>query len=178
MKIRKQLGLVFVVLLAVLSMFSLAAAQGETAAPDETEEAQRAALYEAAELVTEGDFDALAEHLAEEYVLHSPMGDMDSAGLIGFLTALRTSLSGFDMVRDDVLVEGDLGATRTTFTGTFDAADFPSPMGVLPPNGQPVSVTVINVFRFDEDGLIAEEWAQFDVLGFFTQLGAFPAPAS
>lgn len=34
------------------------------------------------------------------------------------------------------------------------------------------------MFDFDEDVRIIEEWVQFDVLNFLTQLGAFPAPAT
>lgn len=174
MKMLKKTRLAFVVLLIVFGMFSLATAQGESAA-NESEEANRQALIDAAAALTAGDYEAVDALLAEDYVVHTPLGDLDSAGLIGFFTGLHASLSDFNMVREQVIVEGDWAATHLTLTGTFDEAEFPSPMGVLPPNGQPIVVTVVNMFHFNEDGQVVEEWAQFDVLGFFTQLGAFPA---
>lgn len=33
------------------------------------------------------------------------------------------------------------------------------------------------IFRFDEEGKIVEEWAQFDNLGFLTKMGAMGAAA-
>ena len=58
-------------------------------------------------------------------------------------------------------------------TGIFEQ-EFAAPTGLILPNGQPITLTIINIFRFREDGLIVEEWAQFDNLGFLTQLGALP----
>jgi predicted ester cyclase len=165
------LGALLVIGLVATMSFSLLQAQEDT-----TAESYREVLYRIVdEGVTPGDFDLLDELIAEDYVVQSPLGDLDREGLKGFLGALRASLSDFQMVRDQVIVEGEFAATRTTITGVFEK-EFPLPTGVVPPNGQPIEVQIINVFRFDEDGRVVEEWAQFDNLGFLIQLGAMPAP--
>ncbi|MBI5670595.1 MAG: ester cyclase [Chloroflexi bacterium] len=121
-----------------------------------------------------GDFAVLDEYLSEDYVVHSPFGDLDREGTKGFLGALRSALSDFQAVREPVVVEGNLVATRNVFTGIF-TTEFAGPTGPIQPNNQPVVFEFITIFRFDEDGMIVEEWVQFDTLGFFTQLGAMPA---
>lgn len=171
---------VVLVLICIVASFPLfmTSAQEVTPSPDDHSEAQRAVLIRVVdEGVTPGNFDIVKELVADDYALHSPLGDLDRDGVIGFFSALHTSLTDFKAIRDQVIVEGKFGATRTTITGTFDK-DFPSPLGVLKPNHKPVVIVIINMFRFNDDGLIAEEWAQFDALGFFTQLGAMPAPTA
>ena len=177
MNARRKIKFVMFLIISVLAILSvpLLLAQEVTPSPDDLEEVQRAVLYQIVdEGVTPGDFELVSSLLADDYVIHSPLGDLDAEGLNAFLGALRTSLTDFEMVRDQVIVEGEFAATRSTITGTFDV-EFPSPMGVLPPNNQPITIVIVNMFRFDDEGLIAEEWAQFDALGFFTQLGAFPS---
>ncbi len=162
---------------ASFSVF-ITSAQEITPSADDQNETQRAALIRVVdEGVTPGNFDIVKQLVAEDYALHSPLGELDRDGVIGFFGALRASLTDFKATRDQVIVEGKFGATRTTITGTFDK-DFPSPLGLLKPNHKPIVIVIINMFRFNDDGLIAEEWAQFDALGFFTQLGALPAPTS
>jgi predicted ester cyclase len=175
-----RLGLLLVVMIVVLASVSMIAAQGDAEVSAEQEEAQRELLYRIAEDgLTAGDFDLVNELIAEDFVVHSPVGDLDREGFIGFMQALRASLSDFTITRDAVIVEGECAATRATISGRFDGADFASPMGVLPPNGEMVTIVLQTFHDFDDEGRIVEEWAIFDLLGFFTQLGAFPpAPAS
>ncbi|WP_308013481.1 ester cyclase [Streptomyces beigongshangae] len=47
----------------------------------------------------------------------------------------------------------------------------PALFGAIAPNGQPMRLELINHFRFDENGRLAEEWVQYDNLGFLRQLG-------
>jgi steroid delta-isomerase-like uncharacterized protein len=167
------LGVIF--LIAV----SFAAAQEATPSLSAQAEAHRELLYRVVEDgLTAGDFDLVTELLSEDYVVHSPVGDLDRDGFIAFIQALRASLSDFTVTRDAVIVEGDSAATRALITGTFDGADFASPLGVLPPNGQPITIVLQTFHIFDAEGRILEEWAMFDLLSFFTQLGAFPAPSN
>ena len=123
--------------------------------------------------LTPGNFALLDEFIAEDYVVHSPFGDLGRAAVKDFFGALRGALTLFKVVRAQIVVEGDFAATRTVTTGIFEH-EFPGPTGMIPPNGQPVNLEIINTFRFNQDGLIVEEWAQFDNRGFLTQLGALP----
>jgi hypothetical protein len=54
------------------------------------------------------------------------------------------------------------------FTGVF----MQSLVGPLPPHGRAVGWEVINVFRFDADGRLAEEWVQTDYRSLLEKLGA------
>jgi predicted ester cyclase len=57
----------------------------------------------------------------------------------------------FDL--EDVLASGDKVVTRARATGTHQG----ELMGI-PPTGKDVDVQLIDIMRFDEDGLVAEHW--------------------
>ena len=61
-----------------------------------------------------------------------------------------------------MVVEGDYVACQTTITGTFVREFTHSPVGPLPPNGRRVVFDLINIFRYDDQGRLAEEWVQTD----------------
>lgn len=179
-RLMKLVSSLFVVAFAVIAV-SFIAAQDDTQQMahelTEQEEAHRDLLYRVAEEgLTAGDFDVVAELVADDFVIHSPIGDLDREDFIGFIQALQASMSDFTIIRDAVIVQGEFGATRSVITGIFDGAEFPSPLGLLSPNGEEVTVYLQTFHRFDADGRIVEEWAMFDLLSFFTQLGAIPAP--
>jgi predicted ester cyclase len=71
-----------------------------------------------------------------------------------------------------MLVEGDYLACQTTIAGTFAREFTRSPVGPLAPNGKRVVFELINIFRFDDQGRIAEEWVQTDNRSRLRQLGA------
>lgn len=126
---------------------------------------------------TQGNFDLLDEYLAEDYVVHSPFGDLNREDVKSFFAAMRAAFTDFLVVRENMVIEGDYAAMRTIVTGTFEH-EFSSASGVISPNGQPIALEIVMIFHFDDEGMVDEEWAQFDNLGFLTQLGALPAPAS
>ncbi len=47
-----------------------------------------------------------------------------------------------------------------------------SPAGPLPPNGRRVMWDLINIFVFDDDGRLVEEFVRTDYRSFLRQLGA------
>jgi predicted ester cyclase len=47
----------------------------------------------------------------------------------------------------------------------------------IEPTGRAATVTGITIQRFDQDGQIAEGWANWDMLGLLQQLGVVPEPA-
>jgi predicted ester cyclase len=61
---------------------------------------------------------------------------------------------------------------QTTIRGTFVREFTRSPVGPLPPNGSRVVFGLINIFRYDYQGRIAEEWVQTDNRSRLRQLGA------
>ena len=46
-----------------------------------------------------------------------------------------------------------------------------SPVGPIPPNGSRVVFELINIFRYDDRGRLAEEWVQTDNRSRLRQLG-------
>jgi predicted ester cyclase len=69
-------------------------------------------------------------------------------------------------------VEGQYVACQTTITGIFVREFTQSPVGPLPPNGQRVIFELTNIFRYDDEGRLAEEWIQTDSRSVLRQLGA------
>jgi hypothetical protein len=61
-----------------------------------------------------------------------------------------------------MIVDGNYIACQTTITGTFVREFTRSPVGPLPPNGRRVAFELINIFRYDDQAQVAEEWVQTD----------------
>ena len=148
----------------------------QTSRVSEQTEQNRQAVYRMSdEAITPGNFDLLDELVAPNYIEHSPMGDWDIDALKAILIPFREALTNFLMARELVLVDGDYVVARTKFTGKFERA-FNSPNGVIPPNGNDIVLNVVNIFRFDESGRIAEIWEQWDNASYLTQLGVMSPP--
>jgi hypothetical protein len=63
-------------------------------------------------------------------------------------------------------------AARTTFSGDFTGLFTHLPIGPVEPAGQHIEWEVIGTFTYDDDdGRLAEEWAQTDYRSFLTKLG-------
>ena len=82
-------------------------------------------------------------------------------------------VAGFPDVRasvQELMADGDKVIERTqtsaTHTGEFNG---------IPATGRQVGWTEIHIYRL-EDGKIAEQWSEIDLLGLLVQLGAIPGP--
>jgi steroid delta-isomerase-like uncharacterized protein len=123
------------------------------------------------EMLNLGNADVGDELFAVDAVDHAAFPDQ-VAGREGFKQAVRLvhgAFPGIHYTVDDMIAEGDRVATRWTLRGTH-AGEF---LGV-PPSGNQVTVTGINVLRF-ANGQIVECWETWDRLGMLQQLGALPA---
>jgi predicted ester cyclase len=76
------------------------------------------------------------------------------------------------ITRGIVIVEGNYVACQTSIASRFVREFTHSPLGPLPPTGKPVVFDLINIFRYDGDGRLAEEWIQSDNRSVLRQLGA------
>ena len=115
---------------------------------------------------------ALDAYFAPDFVLHSPSGDIDFPALKAYFVAERAAFDDFAIERGILVVEGDYVAGQTTFTGVFAREFSQSPVGPLPPTGKPFTQRLINIFRYDEQGKLAEEWVSYDVRDMLRQWGA------
>ena len=68
---------------------------------------------------------------------------------------------------DEGIAERDMVAIR------FDAHGFSSgPLGTIPPANKEIRFSGVDIYRFNEEGKIAEAWVTYDVLGILKQVGA------
>ena len=70
----------------------------------------------------------------------------------------------------DVIASGDKAVARLRISGTHQG-EF---MGI-PATGKSVSVNLIDITRFGDDGLAREHWGVVDQLAMMQQLGVIPA---
>lgn len=130
----------------------------------------QAAVRDCLANATRGNYDALSDLLAAEYVLH-PEDIRGVEGLTEMVKAYRTAVPNLTVTIDHQFGSGEFVATRSTFRGTHDG----ELMG-MPPTGREVQFTALTISRC-RDGRIEEEWELADTAGLLAQIGALPVPA-
>jgi len=111
-------------------------------------------------------------YFAPEFRFHGPDGrEWDYQGLKGYFAALRAAFDDLTITRGIVIVEGNYLACQTSIAGRFVREFTHSPVGPLPPTGNPVVFDLLNIFRYLDDGRLAEEWIQTDNRSVLRQLG-------
>jgi predicted ester cyclase len=109
----------------------------------------------------------------KRFRFHAPDGfETDFAGLNDYFKSVRAAFDDRSIRRGVIVVEGNTVACQTWIEGTFAREFTQSPAGSLPPNGKRVVFDLINIFRFDDQGRLVEEWVQTDYRSFLRQLGA------
>lgn len=134
-----------------------------------------------ARLIRAGELDISGEDQAEidsyfdtrNFRFHGPDGfEADYEGLTNYFKSIRAAFDDRSIRRGIVIAEGDYVTCQTWIEGKFVREFAHSPVGVLPPNGQHIVWDLINIFRFDDQGRIVEEWVRTDNRSFLRQLGA------
>jgi predicted ester cyclase len=115
---------------------------------------------------------ALDAYFAPDFRFHGPGGDLTYDQLKGYFAALRAAFTNLQVRRAAIIGEASYLAARTVFSGTFTSVFTQSPVGSLQPNGQHIEWEVMNLFRYDDQGRLAEEWVQYDYRSFLQKLGA------
>jgi predicted ester cyclase len=112
-------------------------------------------------------------YFAPNFAFHGPDGaETDYQGLKGYFASLRAAFDDLTISRGIMVVERDYIACQTTISGTFTREFTHSPIGPLPPTGGRVVFELMNIFRYDDHGRLAEEWVQTDNRSRLRQLGA------
>ena len=127
------------------------------------------------DLINAGDIDGFGELLAEDFVEHeeTPGLDPTKEGVKQFFHMYKAAFPDLRMEAQDVLMSGDKVVARARATGTHHG-EF---LG-MPATGKHVDVQLIDIIRFDDDGLAREHWGLFDALAMLQQLGAIPEQPS
>jgi steroid delta-isomerase-like uncharacterized protein len=128
------------------------------------------------DLINAGDVDAFGEHLADDFIEHEVLPGL-SPTKDGVQTFFRMQLAAFPDLRmdvEDVVSDGDKVVARVRLTGT-QHGDFAG----IPATDKRVDAQLVDIFRFGDDGRVAEHWGVMDQLTVLQQLGAVPegAPA-
>ncbi len=107
---------------------------------------------------------------AEDYVRHDLRPTRAAPGAAGQARIAEDFRHAFPDLQwrvDLVLGERDLVAARWTASGTHTGS-----WGDLPPTGKRAEFSGVNIFRFGDDGRVAEIWNHRDDLGLMEQIGA------
>ena len=133
-----------------------------------------AAVRRLYDLINAGDIDAFGELLANDFVEHEETPGLapTKSGVIEFFRMQRAAFPDMRMDVEDAFASGDKAVARLRYTGTNRGAF----MG-MPATGKDVDVQLIDMFRFDADGLVHEHWGVIDLMAMMQQLGVVPAGA-
>jgi predicted ester cyclase len=123
-------------------------------------------IYEA---VNTGNLALLEKFVAPGYVEHSE-GFQGVEPFQQQVAAFRAAFPDLHVSIEDLLIDGDRFASRTTVTGTH-TGDL---MG-LPATGQRISVEAVDIGRI-ASGQAQERWGGLNMYALLTQLGVIPAP--
>jgi predicted ester cyclase len=121
--------------------------------------------------IARADDAVLRAYFTDDYVFHAPGADLSFDQLRAYFASLRAAFTGLRLVREQIIVDGSFLAARTMFSGDFTASFTYSPIGPVEPTGQHLEWEVIGIFRYDDEGRLAEEWIQTDYRSFLTKLG-------
>ena len=132
-------------------------------------------MIKAGELEVEGGDQSEVDSYfdVENFKFHGPDGfETDYAGLTNYFKSIRAAFEDRSIKRGIIVVEGNQMACQTWIYGKFVNEFTHSPAGTLKPNGQRVVFDLVNIFRFDEQGRLIEEWVRTDYRSLLRQLGA------
>ncbi len=123
------------------------------------------------DLINGGDIEGFGESLAADFVEHeeTPGIPPTKDGVLQFFRMQRAGFPDLRMDPEDVLVSGDKVILRSKLTGTHQG----ELMGI-PATGRHVEVRLIDIIRFDDDGLAHEHWGVLDMMAMMQQLGVVP----
>ena len=124
------------------------------------------------DLINAGDIDGFGRQLADDFVERDELPGLPPTK-DGVVQYFRIMLAAFPDIRMDVqdsFASGDKAVARLRISGTHQG-EF---MGI-PATGKPVSVNLIDITRFGDDGLAREHWGVADLLAMMQQLGVIPA---
>ena len=135
---------------------------------DHTNSIQR--LYD---LINAGDIDGFGRQLADDFVEREEIPGLPPTkeGVVQYFRLLLAAFPDMQMDVKDVIAGGDKAVARLEVSGTHKG-EF---MGI-PATGNPVSVNLIDITRFGDDGLAREHWGVADLLSMMQQLGVIPTP--
>ena len=99
----------------------------------------------------------------------SPEPLMGAEGYLSVVTMMRKSFPDVQWKLEDMVADANTVAVQWTCSGTFTGTQ---PFAGVQPNGRRFSTTVMNFYKFDENGLIVDDIAGVGVAGILKGIGA------
>lgn len=127
----------------------------------------------------EGEFEAIEDYVAEDVTVYLPPSlgvDPPFAGIEGYSMNAAGWRAGLPDMRVEILrvIEGeDAVAVRVMITGTQTAEFFG-----IPPTGASLAFGANIIYVMNEEGLVVEEWWEWDTVLELVQLGLFTPPGA
>ena len=115
-----------------------------------------------------GRYELGMEHLAADFVNHTPFGDEMREQFLDRIRAFRAAFPDLQMTVEEMLADGDRVITRFTLSGSHR-----SPFRGIPATGRAVSVMGIAIDRVVNAKRV-EGWAILDLFGLMQQVGMVP----
>ena len=127
------------------------------------------------DFINDGDIEGFSQQLADNFVEREEIPGLPPTndGVVQYFRILLAAFPDMRMEVQDVITNGDKAVARVRVSGTHEG-EF---MGI-PPTGNQVSMNLIDITRFGDDGLAREHWGVFDQLAMMQQLGVIPAGPS
>jgi steroid delta-isomerase-like uncharacterized protein len=124
------------------------------------------------DFINAGDIDGFGRQLADDFVERDEIPGLPPTkeGVVQYFRLLLAAFPDMKMDVQDSFASGDKAVARLRISGTHQG-EF---MGI-PATGKPVSVNLIDITRFGDDGLACEHWGVADQLALMQQLGVIPA---
>jgi predicted ester cyclase len=140
---------------------------------DMTRDESVARLVRAGELWMTGENpDEIRAAFSPAFTFHAPGVEIDYDSLAAYFEALRDAFENLKITRGIVIAEDNYIACQTTIEGDFVREFTQSPVGPLPPNGRHVVFELTNIFSYDAQGRIEDEYVQTDNRSLLQQLEA------
>lgn len=137
----------------------------------------RTAVEQYVAAINQGNLDFMNQAFKDDLSAHNPFGVLDRTGLAGDLGRLQGALPNLTLTVEQIVTEGNWTAIYYTLNGTFSGNFVNADGSAIPPTGLTLNLPTITLFRFDQQGLIAEAFEMYDSLSFLTQLGLITVTA-
>ena len=121
------------------------------------------------EIINQGRMEAVDELMAEDFVDHGPMGDVNGREAFkGVVMAWRSAVPDVRCDVDNIFQDGELAGwtVRTTGTHTGDGLGFPA-------TGKSFDTVSANIGRM-RDGQAVEHWSEQGIFPMLAQIGMLP----